>query len=116
MSVLSQYRKKEIERKNKMNFWITLMTTAPQIVGAFLTPEKIKALIKAWTETMEYVDALNSPDPSDDYQAALEFAIAQYGLLDAVCGFEHEVDKFFIETVIPYGLNFFYPKMTRAQV
>jgi hypothetical protein len=105
-----------MEVENNMNFWITLMTTAPQIVGAFLTPEKIKALIKAWTETMEYVDALNSPDPSDDYQAALEFAIAQYGLLDAVCGFEHEVDKFFIETVIPYGLNFFYPKMTRAQV
>ena len=98
-----------------MNFWITLMTSAPQIVGAFLTPEKIKALMKAWAETMEYIDALNSEDPADDYEAALDFSIAQYNLLDAVCGFEAEVDKFFVETVIPYGLEFFYPKITRGK-
>lgn len=91
-----------------MNFINIILQAVPGIVVAFLTPQRIKALIGAVSRTIDYVSALNNDDPADDYKAAEAFMIAQYDLLDEVAGFDDTVDNTAKTVLIPFLLSFIY--------
>ena len=89
--------------------WIAiLMNFVGPTVLAFMNPERCQAVIKAISKTIEYVSAMGNENPADDYPAALEFARAQYDLLDAVAGLDSGVDASIKGTVIPFILGFIY--------
>lgn len=92
-----------------MNWILTILNVVGPTVIAFMSPERCKALVHAVSETIEYVQASwSDATPQEQYNAALEFACAQYDLLDSVANLNAEVDKSVKETVLPFILGFIY--------
>lgn len=91
-----------------------LLQHAPAVVMAFMNAERIMALVNAASTTFSAIQAMNNDDPKDDYPMAVEFGRAQYKLLDSVCGFDDDVDKYFLESAIPDAIKFFFPDMWAA--
>ena len=97
-----------------MNFINIILQAVPGLVVAFLTPERIKALIGAVSSTIDYVAALGNDDPADDYNAAVAFMNKQYDLLDEVAGFDPTVDHTAKTVLIPFILGFIYSDGSKA--
>ena len=97
-----------------MIFNSALLTHVPALVLAFMTPERVKALIKAVSQTIDFVSTLNNDDPADDYKAAENFMMSQYDLLDSVANLDSTVDATIKSVVIPYILAFIYSDGSKA--
>lgn len=97
-----------------MNFINVILQAVPGLVIAFMTPERIKALIGAVSKTIDYVAALGNENPEDDYNAAHAFMLAQYDLLDQVAGFDPTVDSTVKSVLIPFILSFIYSDGSKA--
>lgn len=93
---------------------LKILQHAPAVVMAFMNAERIMALTNAASTTFTTVQAMTNDDPKDDFPMAVEFARAQYRLLDSVCNLNDDVDKYFLETAIPDGIKFFFPHMWEA--
>lgn len=75
---------------------------------AFFTPKRCMALFAAVQATINYVDALNTETPDDDYAAAHGFLLANKALLVSVLGDDPEINKLIEERLIPFILQFIY--------
>ena len=89
--------------------WISILKMFGPAVLAFMTPERCKSLIHAVSETIEFTQAtMSDATPQEQYDAALEFARAQYDLLDSVAHLDAAVDESVKNTVLPFLLGFIY--------